>query len=49
MRWGGLNNGALLAVASNAFDALIAVDKNLSNQQLLRTAGARSNACTATA
>ena len=37
MRWSGLNNGALLAVAAGAFDALITVDKNLSYQQNVKS------------
>lgn len=33
MGWGGVKNGALLALAAAEFDALITVDKNLPYQQ----------------
>ena len=37
MGWSGVNNGKLLALAANDFDAFITVDKNLSYQQNLST------------
>ena len=37
MGWSGVQNGALLALAGPAFDALITVDKNLPYQQNLQT------------
>jgi putative NIF3 family GTP cyclohydrolase 1 type 2 len=36
MGWGGVKNGALLALAAQGFDAFITVDKNLQYQQNLR-------------
>ena len=36
MGWSGVQNGALLALAGPAFDALITVDKNLPYQQNLQ-------------
>ena len=33
MGWGGIKNGALLALAASEFDAFITVDKNLPYQQ----------------
>jgi len=33
MGWGGVKNGALLALAAKDFDALLTVDKNLPYQQ----------------
>lgn len=33
MRWGGVKNGRLLALAAMAFDVFITVDKNLQHQQ----------------
>ena len=33
MGWGGIKNGALLALAAGEFDAFITVDKNLPHQQ----------------
>jgi len=33
MGWGGVKNGALLALAANEFDAFLTVDKNLPYQQ----------------
>jgi predicted nuclease of predicted toxin-antitoxin system len=33
MGWGGVKNGALLAIAASEFDAFITVDKNLPHQQ----------------
>lgn len=35
--WGGVKNGALLALAAEDFDAFITVDKNLPYQQNLGT------------
>ncbi len=35
MGWGGVQNGALLALAGQGFDAFITVDKNLPYQQNL--------------
>jgi hypothetical protein len=35
MRWGGVKNGALLALAAKEFDAFLTVDKNLPYQQNL--------------
>ena len=37
MGWSGAQNGELLALAANEFDAFITVDKNLSYQQNLIT------------
>ena len=37
MGWSGVKNGALLALASQDFDAFITVDKNLPYQQNLTT------------
>lgn len=37
MGWSGTKNGALLQVASTAFDALITADQNLQYQQNLAT------------
>lgn len=37
MGWGGVKNGALLALAAQDFDAFITVDKNLPYQQNLTT------------
>lgn len=37
MGWAGLSNGALLQMASSAFDALITADQNLQYQQNLVT------------
>lgn len=37
MGWGGVKNGALLALAAKDFDAFITVDKNLPYQQNLAT------------
>ena len=33
MGWGGVKNGALLALAAKEFDAILTVDKNLPYQQ----------------
>jgi hypothetical protein len=35
MGWGGVENGALLALAAKEFDAFLTVDKNLPHQQNL--------------
>ncbi len=35
MGWGGVKNGALLALAATRFDAFVTVDKNLPYQQNL--------------
>jgi hypothetical protein len=35
MGWGGVKNGALLALAANEFEAFLTVDKNLPYQQNL--------------
>ena len=35
MRWGGIKNGRLLALAEEEFDVFITVDRNLSFQQPL--------------
>jgi len=35
MGWGGVKNGALLALAASRFDAFVTVDKNLPYQQNL--------------
>lgn len=35
MGWGGVKNGALLALAAKEFDAFLTVDKNLAHQQNL--------------
>lgn len=35
MGWGGIKNGALLALAQTQFDVFITGDKNLTNQQNL--------------
>ncbi len=37
MGWSGVKNGKLLALAANAFDAFVTVDKNLPYQQNLST------------
>ncbi len=37
MGWGGVKNGALLALAAQDFDAFITVDKNLPYQQNMTT------------
>ncbi len=37
MGWGGVKNGALLALAAAQFDAFITVDKNLPYQQSIAT------------
>lgn len=37
MGWGGVKNGALLALAAGEFDAFLTVDKNLPYQQNLAT------------
>ena len=37
MGWGGVKNGALLALAASEFDAFVTVDKNLPCQQNLAT------------
>ena len=37
MGWSGVKNGKLLALAANAFDAFVTVDKNLPYQQNLTT------------
>ena len=39
MGWTGIRNGKLLAVASDAFDVLITVDRNLGFQQNVATSG----------
>jgi len=51
MRWGGIKNGRLLALAQGQFDALVTLDQHLSEQQNLSqyeiavvVLGARSNA-----
>ncbi len=33
MGWGGVKNGALLALATNEFDAFLTVDKNIPHQR----------------
>lgn len=35
--WGGVKNGAMLALAAHRFDALVTVDKNLPYQQNARS------------
>lgn len=37
MGWAGIKNGILLALAADAFDVLITVDKNMQFQQNLAT------------
>jgi hypothetical protein len=37
MKWSGITNGKLLALAASHFDAFITVDKNMSRQQNLAT------------
>ena len=35
MGWGGIKNGALLALAQSKFDVFVTADKNLATQQFL--------------